>query len=109
MAGLIERFWDEQQIVARQAGYHGPAFTASQGFAQGGLLSPEEFNIIIDNVLRYWLTLVISEKGDILEEEMGPTVATRLSLFYADGGLLTDEEHQWLQTALNTRGTLPSL
>ena len=102
LCGLIERFWDEQQIVARQAGYHGPAFTASRGYVQGGLLSPEEFNILIDSVLRYWFTLVISDEGVLLDSnELGPTVATRLTIFYADDGILTEVERHWLQAALD--------
>ena len=96
---LIANYWDKQQIAARQAGYHGPCFTAGSGATQGGLLSPNLFNICVDSVVRHWLTLVIDDNGAVVTG-LGPTVEDKLALFYADDGLVSSVQHEWLQQAL---------
>ena len=42
---LLRTYWDRQQLVARQAGYHGEPF-------QGDPLSPTIFNIAVDAGVR---------------------------------------------------------
>ena len=39
MLRLIENFWDAQQIVARENGFHGPVFKFTRGTTQGGVFS----------------------------------------------------------------------
>ena len=51
MGGLLESFWAHQQVVTRQSGYHGPAFPATRGTAQGGLVSPKLFNVVVNTVI----------------------------------------------------------
>ena len=97
---LIKHFWDSQKIVPRQAGYYGPVFTATGGTTQCGLFSPALFNIQIDSVIRHWLTLVIDDNGTI-QDGLGETVASKLSLFYADDGLVASLDNDWLQHALD--------
>ena len=95
---LIENYWKSQKIAPRQRGYHGPIITPERGVTQGGLFSCNEFNIMIDSVLRYWLTKVVPFNA---EDGLGRTVEDMLTLFYADDGLLSAKDKAWLQKALN--------
>jgi Reverse transcriptase (RNA-dependent DNA polymerase) len=97
---LLHQYWQQQQIVARQSGFHGPAFIATRGGTQGGLFTPTLFNICVDNVIRYWLSLVV-EDNQIISQGFGDTVDSRLALFYADDGLLSTTQTPWLQQALD--------
>jgi hypothetical protein len=54
LLAIIRKFWSEHTMVARQGGYHGEAFKAEQGVAQGDIPSPTIFNIIVDCVVRAW-------------------------------------------------------
>ena len=98
---LLRNFWDTQKIVLRKASYHGPVFEASRGVTQGGLFSPFEFNIVLDAVIRHWLTLVITADGRVAQTGLGPLVADKLAAFYADDGLITATDNDWLQGALD--------
>ncbi len=99
---LLKAFWDHQQIVAKQSGFYGPLFTASRGGTQGSLVFPEIFNIMIDNIVRHWLTLVIGPERHYQREGLGDTVATKLAAFYADDGLISSTDAPWLQSSLDT-------
>ena len=96
---LLRTYWDNQQLVARQAGYHGEPFSASRGVTQGDPLSPTIFNIVVDAVVRYWLSLVLD--GTESDDGLGRSVAEQLVLFYADDGLIGARNHEWLQMALS--------
>ena len=54
MLRVLRTFWENQQVVARQSGYHGEPFKATRGVTQGDIVSPTLFNIIVDAVVRYW-------------------------------------------------------
>ena len=47
MYGLLETFWECQQVVPRQNGFHGPVFLATRGTTQGGLVSLMLFNVVV--------------------------------------------------------------
>ena len=97
---LLTTFWDQLQMVARQSGYHGPVFNSTRGCTQGCVFSPKLFNIILDAVLRHWLSLVIDDAGTIVSHGFGLSVADRFALFYADDGLIGARNADWLQNAL---------
>jgi Reverse transcriptase (RNA-dependent DNA polymerase) len=96
---LLRTFWDTQQLVVRQAGYHGKPFMASRGVTQGDPASSTIFNIVIDAVVRYWLSLVLD--GAESDDGVGRSVAEQLALFYADDGLIAARNSEWLQAAIN--------
>ena len=98
MLRVLTRYWEQQLIVARQAGFYGEPFHPSRGTTQGDMLSPTLFNIVVDAVVRYWLS-VISE-GDEETGGFGHGVRNRLALFYADDSLVASTNHEWLQVAL---------
>ena len=47
MCGLLETFWDHQQVVPRHNEYHGTAFPSNRVTTQGGLVSPTLFNVVV--------------------------------------------------------------
>jgi Reverse transcriptase (RNA-dependent DNA polymerase) len=85
---LFRQFWEQQHIVARQSGYHGPAFNAKRGQTQGGVFSCIGFNIYMDAAVRHWLTLQVDDHGHTATHGMGQSIAQRLTLLYADDSLL---------------------
>ena len=59
MCGLLETFWDCQQMVPRQNGFHGLAFPATRGTMQWGIVSPTLFNMVVESVIRTWLSMTL--------------------------------------------------
>ena len=45
-------------MVARTGGYYGEAFQDFQEVTQGVPLSPTIFNVVVDAVVRHWVSLV---------------------------------------------------
>ena len=100
MCSLLETFWECQQVVLRQNGFHGPAFPATRGTMQGGIFSPTLFNVLVDNIIRTWLVMTVEDHRvahDILEE----TVGRCLGLFYANNDMVGSRDLDWLQNAIN--------
>ena len=58
---LIQTYWRRLTMVARAGGYHGMAFQGERGVTQGDPLSPTIFNVVVDAVVRHWVTGVIAE------------------------------------------------
>ena len=55
-------------MVARAGGYYRTAFQGAQGVPQGDPLSPTIFNVVVDAVVRNWVTVVIAggeEQGEL--------------------------------------------
>lgn len=98
---VLKSFWDQQQIVARQSGFHGPAFSAERGITQGGLFGPMLFNMEEDKVIRHWLSLALPADNTASDNGLGSTVKEKLVAFYADDGLLSATDSDWLQRALD--------
>jgi hypothetical protein len=44
--------------VAKASGYYGDPFGVTRGVTQGDPVSPTIFNIVVDAVVRYWLSQV---------------------------------------------------
>ena len=99
MIRLTENFWKDQKVVAKQSGFFGPAFDAEQGETQGCSAAPTRFNIIIDKVVRHWLTLVVNDDGMATSNGFGMMVNERLAMFCADDGLTASRDPVWLQNA----------
>ena len=54
LCGLLETFWDCQNVVLRQNGFHEPAFPATRCTIQGGPVSPRLFNVVVENTIITW-------------------------------------------------------
>ena len=67
MGELLVIFWFHQEVVTRQNGDNGPNFKANQGKTQGGIISPTLFSVVVDNVVRSFLTMTV--KDHMVEQE----------------------------------------
>ena len=59
------------------------------------------FNLLVDKVIRYWLTISIDDHGETSINGLGRTVANLLAILYADDTLLAATDPLWLQQALD--------
>ena len=54
-------------MVTRAGGYYGDAFKGNQGVTQGNPLSPTIFKVVVDVVVRHWVTMArdeVEKKGE---------------------------------------------
>ena len=64
---LLRAYWSKSTMVARAGGYYGTGFKGERGVTQGDPLSPTIFNVVVDAVVRHWVTLTVEEvetRGD---------------------------------------------
>ena len=59
MCRLLETFWEFQQVVPRQNGFHRPAFLAMRGTKPGGLVYLTLFNVVVDNIIRKCMAITV--------------------------------------------------
>ena len=87
-------------MVARAGGYYGTAFQGAYRVRQGDPPPPTIFNVVVDAVVRNWVTVEIAgaeERG-----ERGKEGRHHASLFYADDGMVASSDPCWLQSEFNT-------
>ena len=61
---------------------------------QGDPLSPTIFNMVVDAVVRHWVTIAVTEAET--RGERGREGRHQATLFYVDDGMLTSSDPQWL-------------
>ena len=64
---------------------------------QGDPLSPTIFNVVVDAVVRHWVTLAVEEAET--QGERGREGRHQAALFYADNGMVASSDPHWLQWA----------
>ena len=57
----MREYWDNSTMVARAGGYYGTGFKGERGVTQSDPLSPTIFNVVVDAVVRHWVTLAVKE------------------------------------------------
>ena len=87
-------------VVARAGGYYGAAFKGARGVTQGYPLSPTIFNVVVDSMMRHWVTVVV--EGAEEWGKCGQEGRHNNDLFYADDGMVASLDPQWLQGAFIT-------
>ena len=95
MCELLKTFWEFQQVVSRQNGFHGPAFPVTRGTTQGGLMSLTLFNVVVDNIIITWLAMTV-EYQRMTQDGLGETVGRCVCIFYADDGMIGSRDSDWL-------------
>ena len=87
--------------MAAMAGWNcGPIFQSHRVVTQWFPLSPNIFNVVVDAVIRNWVTIV----GDPQEgtgQGLGESIQTLAALFYADDGIVASPESARLQGAFD--------
>ena len=92
---LLRTYWGKMTIVVREGGYYGDAFKGAQGVTQGDPLSPTIFNVVVDAVVRHWVTMALNKAEK--RGERGKEGRHQASLFYADNGMVASSDPFWLQ------------
>ena len=87
-------------MVARAGGYYGEAFKGARGVTQGDPLSPTIFNVVVDAVVRHWVTMAMAEAEK--RGEKGNEGRHQAALFYADDGMVALSDPRWIQCAFDT-------
>ena len=61
---LLRTYWDRLTMVARDSRYFCLYFKGYHGVTQGDPLPPTLFNVVVDTVIRHWVTVVAAtEEG----------------------------------------------
>ena len=58
---LLREYWSKSTMVARAGGYYGTGFKGERGVTQVNPLSLIIFNVVVDAVVRHWVTLAVEE------------------------------------------------
>ena len=86
-------------MVAQSGGYCGDAFKGARGVTQSDPLSPTIFNVVVDAVVRHWVTMTLEEAEK--RGKRGKEERNQAALFYADGGMVALSDPCWIQWAFN--------
>ena len=66
---------------------------------QGDLLSPTIFNVVVDAVVRHWVTMTLDKTEK--RGERGNEGRHQYDLFYAYDGMVASSDPCWLRWAFN--------
>ena len=55
---ILWTYWARLHMAANVGGHYGPAFQSQRGVTQGDLFSHTIFNVVVDAIIRHWLTVV---------------------------------------------------
>ena len=77
-------------MVVRAGGYYGESFKGDHGMTQGDPLSPTIFNVVVNVVVRHWVTLGMAEAEK--RGERGNEGRHQAALFYADDGMVASSD-----------------
>ena len=58
---LLREYWNKSTMLAREGGYYGTEFKGGRGVTQGDPLSPTIFAVVVDAMVRHWVTLAVTE------------------------------------------------
>ena len=58
---LLREYWDNTTMVERAGGYYGKGFKGGRGMTQGEPMSPTILNVVVDAVVRHWVTIAVTE------------------------------------------------
>ena len=77
---------DILELAENGGEYYGAAFKGAQGVTQVDPLSPTIFNVVVDSVVRHWVSVMVEsaeEQGGCRQEGRDQN-----SLFYAEYGMV---------------------
>ena len=80
-----------------EGGHYGPVVQIHCGLTLGDLLSPTIFNLVIDAVIRIWVTLVKGPQEGSGQEGLGTSIQTLWENVYANDGIVVLPESAHLQ------------
>jgi hypothetical protein len=96
---LLRNFWKSQQAAVRQCGYYSSRFNIGRGVTQGDIPSPDIFNVVIDDIVRYWMANTLDYQCAAIDGGTGWLEIA--AAFYADDGIITSHEGQSLERSFD--------
>ena len=84
-------------MAAKVGGHYGTTFQRQCGVTQRGPLSPKIINVVVDTVIRNWVTVVRDPQDGAGQEVLGTSIQALLALFYAKDGLVSSPESACLK------------
>ena len=87
-------------MVTRQNGYHGTKYRATRRTSQEGLTSPTMFNVVVEHVVPYCLSMTL-EEDTVVHDGLGHAVWRIIVVFYAENGIIGSWFLEWIQGSLN--------
>ena len=101
---LLRTYWDRLTMVANFGGYFRRPFKGYRCVTQGDPLPPNIFNVVLDTVIRHWVTVVTpTEAGTGV---IGLTIIDLAAYFYANDGLVASTQPERLQRAFDVLTSL---
>ena len=82
-------------MVERAGVYYGTGFKGARGVTQGDPLSPTIFNVVLDAVVRHWVTLAVEDAEK--RGERGKEGRHQATLNHADNVMVASSDPCWLQ------------
>ena len=99
MLHLIETFWENAELVCRANRRFGKPFKAQRGVTQGGPVSPKIFNIMVDAIVREWISQLVGDEA--VSTGLKDAIKILLAIFYADDGYIASRSKEQLQEAID--------
>ena len=97
---ILQIYWVELQMAEKVGGHYGSIFQIHRGVTQGDPLLPTIFNVVVDTVIRYWVT-VLGGAREVAGQVLGSSIHPLLELFYANDRLVASPESARLQGAFD--------
>ena len=60
---LLQNYWYRLSMMERYVGYFGGPFKVRRGVNQGFPISSIIFNVVVDVVIRHWISVVVDTEG----------------------------------------------
>ena len=86
-------------MVAKSGGYFGHTLKGYRGVIQGNPPSPTIFNVVLDAVIRHWVTVVTPTEAGT--GGLGMTIIKLAAYLYADECLMASTQTERLQRAFD--------
>ena len=96
---LLQTYWKWLTMVARFGRYYRTTFEGAHGVTKGYPISPTIFNVVVDAVVRHWVTVIVEDAEE--RGECGQEGRHHAALFYADNVMVALSDHRWIQGAFN--------
>ena len=93
-------YGDRLKIIAKAGGYFRRPFKGYRGVTQGYPLSPTIFNMVVDAVIRHWVT--VTTPSEVVKRGLGLTIIDLAACFYDDDGFVVLTQTERLQRAFGT-------
>ena len=95
MLQIFRTYWDQLTMVPKAGRYFGSPFKGYRGVTQDNSLSPMIFNVVVDSVVRHWMTVVMPTEAGV--GGLGLTIIDLEAYLYSDDGIVASTQMERLK------------